>query len=284
MSEPRNRRAVQPAAWTVLAAALLLPASAAAMNLNGFLPARGEGAVALSYTAESYDEFWAGETKVQEPALGEVETTSLSLWTRWGLTDRLALVANLPYVEVSTDGFAGFEDDGLADLEALLLFRALERSSATVRHRLVAGVGVRTPASDYEGNAPVSLGDDTTDVLLRLVYQLERGGFYVSQQVGFDSRSDDAPDGFPLYTEVGYTVGSITFSGSYSRLFADGGTDIGEPGFTFPSNQEEYERVGARLFGRFTNTIGGSLSAFTTLDGRNTGETTGVSAGVVVSF
>lgn len=284
MGEPRNRRAVLPAAWAVLAAALLLPASTAAMNLNGFLPARGEGAVAISYTAESYDEFWVGETKVQEPALGEVETTSLSLWTRWGLTDRLALVANLPYVEVSTDGFAGFEDDGLADLEALLLFRALERSSGAVRHRLVAGAGVRTPASDYEGNAPVSLGDDTTDVLLRLVYQLERGGFYLSQQVGFDSRSDDAPDGFPLYTEVGYTVGSITFSGSYSRLFADGGTDIGEPGFTFPSNQEEYERVGAKLFGRFTDRIGGSLSAFTTLDGRNTGETTGASAGLVLSF
>ena len=284
MREPRNRRSVLPAAWAVLAAGLLLPGSAAAMNLNGFLPARGEGAVALSYTAESYDEFWAGETKVQEPALGEVETTSLSLWTRWGLTDRLALVANLPYVEVSTDGFAGFEDDGLADLEALLLFRALERSGGAVRHRLVAGAGIRTPASDYEGDFPVSLGDDTTDVLLRLVYQLERGGFYASQQVGFDSRSDDAPDGFPLYTELGYTVGSITFSGFYARLFADGGTDIGDPGFTFPSNQEEYERIGGKLFGRFTDRIGGSLSAFTTLDGRNSGDTDGLSLSGVWSF
>jgi hypothetical protein len=267
-----------------LAAVLMLPVSAAAMNLNGFLPARGEGAVAISYTAESYDEFWAGETKVEEPALGEVETVSLSLWTRWGLTDRLALVANLPYVEVSTDGFADFEDDGLGDLEALLLFRALERSSGALGHRLVAGVGLRTPASGYEGNRPVSLGDDTTDVLLRLVYQLERGGFYLSQQVGFDSRSDDAPDGFPLHTEVGYTAGSMTFTGFYSRLFADGGTDIGDPGFTFPSNQEEYERVGGKLFGRFTDTIGGSFAAFTTLDGRNTGETTGASAGLVLSF
>lgn len=280
MNDPRDRCCFLPVAL----AALLVPASAAAMNLNGFLPARGEGAVAVSYTAESYDEFWAGETKVQEPALGEVETMSVSVWTRWGFTDRLALVANLPYVEVSTDGFAGFEDDGLADLEALLLFRAFETSSGTLRHRLVAGAGVRTPASDYEGNFPVSLGDDTTDLLLRLVYQLERGGFYVSQQVGFDSRSDDAPDGFPLYTEVGYTVGSITFTGSYARLFADGGTDIGDPGFTFPSNQEEYERVGAKLFGRFTDTFGGALSAFTTLDGRNTGETTGVSAGLVLTF
>jgi hypothetical protein len=278
-----NRTPALLAAGASLLAAFL-PASVGALDLNGFLPAAGEGTVALSYTAEGYDEFWAGETKVQEPALGEVETTSLSLWFRWGFTDRLSVVANLPYVDVSTDGFAGFEDHGLADLEALLLFRLLETSSGALRHRLVAGAGIRTPASDYEGNLPISLGDDTTDALLRLVYQLESGGFYASQQVGFDSRSDDAPDNFPLYTELGYTYGSVTFSGFYSKLIADGGTDIGDPGFTFPSNQEEYERAGAKVFGRFTDRIGGSLAAFTTLDGRNTGETTGVSAGIVLDF
>lgn len=283
MRHPVNRTLALLAAGASLLAAFL-PASVGALDLNGFLPAAGEGTVALSYTAESYDEFWAGETKVQEPALGEVETSSLSLWFRWGFTDRLSVVANLPYVDVSTDGFAGFEDDGLADLEALLLFRLLETSSGALRHRLVAGAGIRTPASDYEGNAPISLGDDTTDALLRLVYQLESGGFYASQQVGFDSRSDDAPDNFPLYTELGYTYGSVTFSGFYSKLIADGGTDIGDPGFTFPSNQEEYERAGAKVFGRFTDRIGGSLAAFTTLDGRNTGETTGVSAGIVLDF
>ncbi|HSL85221.1 MAG TPA: hypothetical protein VLF66_20805 [Thermoanaerobaculia bacterium] len=284
MPRPVHRTPALLAAGAALLAALSLPAAAPALDLNGFLPAAGEGAAALSYTAESYDEFWAGETKVQEPALGEVETSSLSLWFRWGFTDRLSVVANLPYVDVSTDGFAGLEDDGLADLEALLLFRLLETSSGALNHRLVAGAGVRTPASDYEGNAPISLGDDTTDALLRLVYQLQNGGFYVSQQVGYDLRSDDAPDNFPLFTEVGYTYGAFTFSGFYKKLVADGGTDIGDPGFTFPSNQEEYERVGAKVFGRFTDRIGGALSAFTTLDGRNTGQTTGVSAGIVLDF
>lgn len=271
--------------WTLVGAALLLPTAAGALDLNGFLPARGEGAAALSYTAEVYDQFWAGETNVDPPAgLGEVETVSLSLWLRWGFSDRLAVVANLPYVDVTSDGTMGFEDSGAADLEALLLFRALERSTGPVRHRLVAGLGVRTPASDYEGNAPVSLGDDSTDALLRLVYQLERGAFYLSQQVGFDARGDDAPDNFPLYTEAGYTYGGLTWSAFVSHLVADGGTDIGDPGFTFPSNQEEYTRVGGKLYGRFNDRFGASLAAFTTLDGRNTGDTNGVSAGVVVDF
>lgn len=277
---------VRPLRTVTVAAvlALLLPAVAPALDLNGFVAAPGEGAAALSLTMESYDEFWAGEQRTSAPPLGEVETSSASLWFRWGFTDRLSMVANLPYVEVETDGPAGFEDSGLADAEAMLLLRALEVDSGGVRHRLLAGIGGRTAVSDYEADAPVSLGDGSDDLLLRLVYQLEVGSFYVSQQVGYDLRGDDVPDSFPLYTEAGYTFGRFTASASYKRLFADGGTDIGDPGFTFPSNQEELTRVGAKLYGRFTDRFGGFVSAFTTLDGRNTGDATGLSAGVVLDF
>lgn len=272
-------------AAAAFALAMALPAIAPALELNGFLPAAGEGAAALSYSTESYDEFWLGDTKVATPAaLGEVETTSFSLWARYGFTDRVSVVANVPYVDVDTDGTMGFEDDGVGDAEALVLFRALDVSSAAADHRLVAGVGFRTPVQNYVADAPVSLGDGSTDLLLRLVYQLEVGGFYFSQQLGYDSRGDDVPDTFPLFTEVGYTAGRVTGSVFYSRLFADGGTDIGDPGFTFPSNEEEYSRAGGKAYARLTEAFGASFVAFTTLDGKNTGNTTGVSAGLVLNF
>lgn len=279
-----RRSGVSVPALAAAVAAFTLPAAAPALDLNGFLPAAGEGAAAFSYSAESYDEFWAGDTRTSAPPLGEVETTSLSLWFRWGFTDRLSIVANVPYVEVDTDGPAGLEDDGIGDAEALALFRALETVSGAARHRLVAGAGVRTPVENYVADAPVSLGDGSTDLLLRLVYQLEVGAFYLSQQVGYDSRGDDVPDTFPLFTEAGYTYGRVTGSVSYSRLLADGGTDIGDPGFTFPSNEEEYSRLGAKVYARLARGVGASLSGFTTLDGKNTGDTTGVSAGLVLNF
>ena len=279
----RGRRA--PAALFALLTVTLLTPAASALDLNGFLPMAGEGAAALSYSTESYDEFWAGDTKVPTPPpLGEVETTTASLWLRWGFTDRLALVANVPYVDSEGDGSMGFSEDGLGDVEALLLFSALERSSGTARHRLIAGLGGRTPASNYVADAPVSLGDGSTDLLLRLVYQIEIGSFYASQQVGFDSRGDDVPDTFPLFTEAGYTWGRVTGSLFYSRLLADGGTDIGDPDFTFPSNEEEYSRAGGKVYVRFSDRIGASAAAFTTLDGRNSGDATGGSVGLVFQF
>jgi hypothetical protein len=261
-------------------AALLLAAGVAApaqaFDINGFMPARGQGDVAFSYTMESYDHFWVGETKVSDPGVGEVETDSLSVWFQWGFTDSFALVANLPYVDTTSDGLGGFEDSGLQDLSVLGKYRFFSSGP----HNLVGAAGFRTAAQDYEANLPVDLGDNTDDLLLRLVYHYQTSGFYFSQQVGYDVRGGDAPDGFPLYTELGYTAGRITYTGFYSRLIADGGTDIGDPGFTFPSNQEEYSRVGAKIYGRVTDRFGLSGLFFTTLDGRNTGETDGFSVGV----
>jgi hypothetical protein len=254
-----------------------------ALDLNGFFPAAGRGDVALSYTSESYDEFWVGTTKVSDPGVGEVKTKSFALWLRYGLADRWALIANVPQVDASSDGLAGFGESGLQDLTGLVAFKAVERGAAT-RHRLVLAGGARTPISDYEANIPVDIGDGSTDVLLRAVYQLEHGGFYLSQQVGYDLRGDDVPDGFPLYTEAGYTWDRVTLNGFYLRYLADGGTDIGDPGFTFPSNQDETERIGAKVFGRVSDAFGLFAAGFSTLDGRNSGDATGLSVGVTYSF
>lgn len=276
----QGRCRISPAAILALAVVVLgMPLDA--MDINGFLPGRGQGDVALSYTSEGYDEFWVGETKVSDPGVGEVDIKSISLWLQWGLTDDLAIVANLPHVDASSDGLGGFEDSGLQDLSALLKYRFLSSGP----HSLVGAAGVRVAAQDYEGNLPVDLGDNTTDALFRVVYQFQTPVFYFSQQLGFDLRGDDAPDGYPLYTELGFTAGRITYGGFYSRLIADsGGTDIGDPGFTFPSNQEEYSKAGAKIYARVTDRFGLSAAYFTTLDGRNTGDIDGFSVGAVLSF
>ncbi|MGD2116211.1 MAG: hypothetical protein PVG07_14245, partial [Acidobacteriota bacterium] len=177
----------------------------------------------------------------------------------------------------------GLSESGLQDLSALVSFKAFETGSS-VRHRVVVSAGGRTPVSNYLGDGPVSIGDDSTDALFRLVYQLEVGGFYFSQQVGYDVRGSDVPDGIPLYTEAGYTVGRVTFNGMYLRYLADGGSDIGDPGFTFTGNQDEAERLGGKVFVRFNRTFGGFVGGYTTLDGRNSGDITGYNAGVTLSF
>jgi hypothetical protein len=257
----------------------------AAQDLDGFQPAKGHGDVAFNVSIDSYDQFWVGENKIDSPpGLGEIETTSLSLWGRFGLTDRLALVATVPWIDVDSDGADGLEDSGLQDATVLVQYRLSSTTRGASRHTFAVGGGLRTPASDYEGNAPVSIGDDTSDALARFVYLYQRGRLYLSSQVGYDVRGGDAPDGGPLAVTLGWTAGRTTWSGTYFSYFASGGTDIGEPNFTFPSNEEEVERLGLKLYTRLGSGFGLSLAAFTTLDGRNTGDTDGYSIGGVWSY
>src|SRR5436309_1248875 len=227
-----------------VAVAVLAPAAPGrAADINGFLPARGHVDTALSYTSENYDKFWVGKTTVFDPGVGKVDIKSTSLWLQWGLTDDLALVADLPYVDDSSNGLGHFKDSGLQDLSALLKYRFFSSGP----NRLVGGLGVRVPATSYEGNLPVTRGHHTTDVLFRLVYQYQVEQFYFSQQVGYDLRNKDAPNSFPLYTELGFTAGPVTSPGFYSRRVIDRGGGPVFPGVPFPCEPPESARLGPEV-------------------------------------
>jgi hypothetical protein len=259
---------------------VLLAAAVSAIELNGFMPGKGRADLAISYSRDTYDHFWAGQDKVADPAVGKVENTSLSMWGQWGISDRLAVLANLPYINADSDGFGGFAENGLQDLVVLGKYRLAPAASSQGRHLFLGAAGFRIPASGYEDNAPVDIGDGTTDALLRLVYQFEQGPIYLAQQVGFDLRGGDAPNGLPLYTETGVAFRRFTGSCFYSQYLATGGTDIAEPGFTYPSNKDEYRRLGAKIHGKVSGHLGAFVGGFTTLGGRNSGDTTGFFAGL----
>lgn len=255
-----------------------------AYDLNGFMPESGRGDLSISHTFESYDEFWMGKTQVSDPGVGRVETGSLSLWAQWGLAERAALIASLAYVDVNSDGLGGFSAQGLQDRALLLKLQLAQLKKGAASHRLVCALGLRSPASGYEPNLPVDLGDGTTDGLFRLIYLLTFESMFVSQQAGYDVRGEDAPNGVPLFSEIGVTVRDWTISGFYSGYVSDGGTDIGDPGFTFPSNGDDYHRIGGKIFARLGKDFGISASAFRTVDGRNVGETTAISTGLTLGL
>lgn len=262
----------------------MLAAPGFALDLDGYSPDRGELCLAFSFTSESWDEFWRGETLVRNPGVGSADIRSWTLWGRYGLTDRWTLVANLPYVDADSDGTMKFSQSSVQDLSVVAQYRFFESPLGSGTQSVSAAFGGRFPVGDYDANLPIDVGDGTTDLLTRLLWRWQGRRVYVAQQLGFDLRSEDAPNHFPLYTEVGVTTGRVTWSGSYQWLLADGGTDIGDPGFTFPSNREEYQRVGVKLYARLHEQWGIAVGGFTALDGRNTADTTGFFVGGVFEF
>jgi hypothetical protein len=163
----------------------------------------------------------------------------------------------------------------------------LSTTGAGFRHALLAGAGYRAPLAPYEPNRVVALGDATHDGLFRLIYQIEGDaldGTYFAAELGYDLRDQDAPDGTSLFGELGVTFGKATGSVAALRTWADGGDDIGDPGFTFQGLGGEMFRVGGKVYYRLSSSLGFAVSAFTIPDGRNVGQATGTSTSFVVQL
>lgn len=265
---------------------LIVPGPSLAQGLNGFMPGAGRATIALSHTFESYENYWVGSRKIADPSLGQIETGDVSLWVDVGLCDDVALTANLAYVDVASDGPAPLAANGLQDRTFLLRYRflSIDPAGAWLHHAFVAAAGYRAPAAAYEPNRIVALGDGTRDALFRIVYQIQAdvaGAPYLATEFGYDLRGEESPDNMELFGELGATYRRASLSVHASRSWADGGLDIGDPGFTFPGLKAETLRVGAKIYYRVTPALGIAVSGFVTPDGRNVGEATGTSTALV---
>jgi hypothetical protein len=261
--------------------------AAGAQGLNGFLPEPGSATVAVSHTLESYDEYWVGPTAVTDSLLGEVETGSVSLWVDVGLSRDVALTAQIAYVDVASMGLLGQSAAGLQDRALLLRWRFLQGETSGYRHSFVAGGGVRAPASGYEPNRAIALGDGSLDGLFRLVYQVQAdhlAGAWLAGELGFDMREDDVPNGMSLNAELGAVAGRAALSAWVTRVWADGGPNLGDVGFTYPEVDEEWVRVGGKAYVGISGHTGLAISAFATPKGENTGKATGTSAALVLKI
>src|SRR6185295_19285526 len=96
-----------------------IPAAAAAKGDTGFLRGEGHSDVALSFTRDSYDHFWVGDDRVEDPAVGEVTRDSYNLYAAYGMSHDTDLVLNAAYVTSESDGTGGFDDE--SDLQDLVV-------------------------------------------------------------------------------------------------------------------------------------------------------------------
>lgn len=256
---------------------------ALAQGDSGFLRGKGNLDVALSYSLDTYDEFWVGRTKVSMPMVGRVKRHTGSVYGAYGLTDDIDLTATLSFVSAESSGGAPTEDS-FQDLTAALRWRALRHEVDGGAFSLVLSPGLKTPLTSYEDDAITAIGDGQTDIRLRVTGQyLWSNGLFVALETGYDIRTDDPKDEIPLHLTVGGTIGEdLTLTAFYSKIISTGGYDIGAG--PFPGVKEEYDRVGAGAYYRFTRNFGISASGWTTLRGRNTGKATGFSIGGVLSF
>lgn len=268
--------------------------------LSGFMSGKGNGAVAVSYSAEQYDKvFLVPNDAGGVPVFNEVKVNSASLYATYGLSDRFDAVVSLPHIQ--TEGNAsqavlnelGFENtrSGIQDLSVFLKYNPYNTTIGTASLHFMLGAGVKTPIGDYkvdEGlQSIIAIGNRATSVNGLAIAQVRfNDGLFLTTQAGYSIRNGSVPNALVGEIKAGYAGRHIYVDTWFAGQVSDGGVNILGEGFEgfFPATDVSFNRIGLNVYVPIAGGFGlsGGVSKF--MNGRNVGGSTGFSGSVVYSF
>ncbi len=285
---------------------LLSPAFACAQGMiDGFMRGTGNVVTAVSYSTESYKDFYKNTTQVQEPNLGTISTQSISIFAAAGITDNIDVMASLPYISASADQGYWQTQSALQDLSIAVKWRPLQvKLPAAGTLSVIAAGGLTMPVTNYVANAPVAVGHHSTAADARLLVNfMSAFGFFAAIQTGYIRRGDveldrltldggdamktNVPDALDFSAKVGYGNSDFYLDAWLQSQSARGGTNIGDTDASFPSNGISFTRIGVTGYYPLkfiAEKLGISIAGATTLSGRNIGRSNRISIGAVYEF
>ncbi len=188
----------------------LLVGSAAA---DGWPQQRGHGYYKIGYRFVQATEFYDfGGTLMNIPTLGD---HTISFYGEYGVTNRITVVAYVPFLERitlnkqvgETTGFVFFEGDevtGIADPEVGFRVGLLNLGSAVVSGSVIFGVPI---GNDTQPNGLLTGdGEFNQRVKLEAGYSFWPIPAYALATVGFNNRTQGFSDEAVYSAEAGYTI------------------------------------------------------------------------------
>jgi hypothetical protein len=270
---------------------------------------RGALCIGVYYTHDSWEEYWEGTLERRNGNIGTVTTEAVSWMGNYGITNRLNVIAILPYVwtDASQGVLSGMS--GVQDATLAVKYQMLDTPFTGVgAMRAMAVASASTPVSDYVPDfLPMSIGLGSNRLAARLTlgFQAKQGWFLDSSgaytwrgNVGLDRSSyytdgqlflsDEVamPDVFDYRISAGYRSPRFNIPVSFIQQFTRGGGDIRRQDMPFVSNRMDYSRLEATAqywTGKGRN-LGVQLGAAYTVDGRNVGRATTLLAGLLYTI
>lgn len=302
---PARLRASITAALLVLAA----PAAGAQSIEDGLMLAPRQFRTTLDYGVDSWERYWEGSLERDNLNIGTLTTRSTTWMGSYGVTSRLAVFAQLPYVETKASAGVLSGMSGAQDVTVAAKYRFLSHSFDAHRHLgLVATVAAGAPTTDYIVDfLPMSIGLGARRATLRGAMHLkDRRGPFIDASVARTWRSTVRLDRPAYYTDgelvnsnevampdvvdwmagIGYQDDTWCIPVMLMSQRTLGGGDIRRNDMPFVSNRMDATRLGAKVMYTIPQlpVLGLSVGAARTLSGRNVGKSTTYSVGLISAF
>jgi hypothetical protein len=260
------------------------------------------------YTYDQWTNYWEGELKRENGNIGKVTTTSIMWMGNYGLTDKINIIAMVPYIKTkaSQGTLAGME--GVQDLSLSVKYRFFKKDIGTSKLKTFGVLSYSTPLTDYTPDFyPLSLGSQTQNISWRATANYELGmGLYFNASGAYTWRSNTKldrpayftngqmyasdevkmPNVFDFVVDVGYHKGPLQGDVYYMQMNTLGGGDIRRQDMPFVSNRMNAIKLGAFVMYYVSAPKGLALRAggSFTAAGRNVGQSSTLMAGLLYTI
>ncbi|HEV3222959.1 MAG TPA: hypothetical protein VGZ90_08780 [Puia sp.] len=248
----------------------------------------------LTYMHSSWNEYWEGTTKRDNKNLGTVTTQSVIYMSSYGITDRLNVLVNVPYVWTNASAGTLHGMKGFQDIDLDLKYEIYKTKIGKGELSLIGLMGFSTPLSNYENDfLPMSIGLGSTNLSGRLTADYQNGLFFTTLSSAYVYRSNVTIDRTSYYTDqihytnevdmpnqlnsnlfVGIRNSNLTVQAQLINMYTFGGFDIRKNDMPFVSNQMNMTSLGAHVkyFLPFIPNLEVVASADFVIAGRNVGQ------------
>jgi len=261
------------------------------------------------YMHDSWDRYWEGPLERGNGNIGTLTTQSVAWMGTYGVTDRLNLIAMVPWVTTGASAGTASGMDGVQDLTAAVKWNALDTPLTSVGNLqafLVASGSV--PLGDYTPDfLPMSIGlhSNRASGRLSLNFQAKQGWFvegtgaytwrdtvtldrpaYFTDDRLFLTDHVAMPDVIDYTFRACYWKHGLYAPVSFTQVITLGGSDIRRQDMPFVSNRMNSSRLDAlaMYYLKRPKNVVVRLGASYAISGRNVGQSTTLVAGLLYTF
>ncbi|MBL7810702.1 MAG: hypothetical protein JNL57_00645 [Bacteroidetes bacterium] len=274
---------------------LCVTASALAQtDVDGIMMGRKNLCSGVLFGRSAWTHYWEGTFYRDNKNLGTVSATSAMAMANYGITDKLNIIAGLPWIRTKASAGTMIGREGFQDLSVAAKYKFYTRTIGAVDVSGIGIIGGSVPVTNYVADyLPLAIGMHSKNAMARLMADAEwkhffgtiSGTYMVRSNVKIDRNSYYTnemhytnlvamPDVWMWNARLGYRKGDLILEAVFDRMNTQGGFDIRKNDMPFPSNNMEATRLGlnAKIPVPKTNGLSLILNGMQTVAGRNMGK------------
>lgn len=273
-------------------------------DVDGIMMGKRNICGGLVYGYSSWNQYWEGQSLRTNENLGTVSSNSIWAMVNYGISDKLNVIAMMPYINNKASAGTLIGHSGLQDATFIAKWDCYDVKFKNTFYSLIAFGGFSTPTTNYVADyLPLSIGLQSSNLMGKLMIDIQKDHWFATVSANATTRSNVTIDRDAYYTTemiysnqvqmptvLGYNLrlgyrkdADIIVESVFDCMNTIGGYDIRKNDMPFLSNNMDIYRIGVNLKLPIPLVNGLSFTAnnMYTISGRNMGKATSFMAGIL---